>query len=282
MRARISEKNIFPNFDLFSEYRKIEILLSETHVIGHLDRYGKRLSPYFSIEQFLNDYSFLDWNLRGTFISTEEMRIGLGIEKRRFSNKTINKDLVLDFIQYAVNCTCRVKSTIKSYSAYIEKDITDVLYGNMNALLTRLGASFSIDDDTPEVFVVYDDDLSSVVANSCPEIRVSLTEYQKIDNRGDLIRKSEILCTLFKRLEPIRKKFQGTEYAQLCDDTTFLFNKAGIRHSEGNSEIDKKFAKMPPDELEKWYDRTYQLFLSCMVISQYLDEKPDIALIKKV
>ena len=285
MRAKISEKNIFPDFDLFEEYQKIEYLLSEANAIGTYNQFGKRINPRFTMEQYINDLYFTNWNLRGTFISIEEMRMGLGIEKKRFSKENISTDLVLDFIQYAANCNLRVAETIEYCStAYLaDKNHINVLIDNMKALLNHLGAYFSLDKETSEVFVVYDDDLSIIVADEHPEIEISLVEYKKIDNHGDLKRKGEVLCTLYKRLEADEKKFKGTTYEKLCSDTTFLFNKTGIRHWVEKDKIaSKTFLEMQPEELELWYDRTYTMFLSCMIISQYLDIKKEIDGIKAV
>lgn len=279
MRRKISEKNVFPNFDLFSEYRKIENLLSEAQLIGTYNQFGKRISPDFTLEEYINDLFFMNWNLRGTFISIWEMRKELGIEKEQFNEKAIGVDLVLDFIQYAANCNFRIISTIEHcHTAYLaDENIPSVLIDNMKALINHLGAHFMIDDETSEVFVVYNDDLSTIVADKYPEIQVSIAEYNKIDNKGDLKRKGEVLCTLYKRLEADEKKFKGTAYEKLCSDTTFLFNKTGIRHwVEKDKLASKTFLEMSPKKLEQWYDKTYTLFLSCMIISQYLDTRKEI------
>lgn len=284
MRKKISEKNIYPQFDLFNEYEKIEFLLSENKVIGQLDRWGGRKMPVLTMEDYINQVVFSDWNLRGTFLSINEMREGLEIDKNELLSPDINEEKILDFLQYAINCTIRVEATIKKFDAlYIaDKNYTKLLSDNIRALLTRLKATFELDKKTNEIFVAYQDDLSVVVAENNPQISDSLSEYNRIDNRGDLKRKGEILCTLFKSLEPIEKKFKGTEYASLASDTTFLFNKIGARHWVENDKIASvTFLKMTPDELEKWYDKTYTMFISCMVTSAYLDIKPEIKQIKQ-
>lgn len=284
MRKRISELNIFPQFDLFDEYLKIECLISENKIIGTYNQFGKRLAPQYTLEQYVNDLYFSSWNLRGTFLTIAEMRSGLGISKESITKKSITENLVLDFIQYVVNVTMRVSSTISSCQvAYIgDKHYTSMIIQNLNFLLEHLGAQFLKDRNTNEVFVAYKDDLGTSVSCTYPEIADSLSEYRKIDNRGDLKHKGEILCTLFKRLEAEEAKFRGTTYQGLCKDTTFLFNKIGARHwVEEDYIASKTFLTMPPAELELWYDRTYDMFLSCMVIAKYLDVKNEIETIKR-
>lgn len=41
------------------------------------------------------------------------------------------------------------------------------------------------------------------------------------------------------------------------------------------------FLTMDKEELEKWYDKIFDMFLSCMEISKYLSNKVDIDNIKK-
>lgn len=131
--------------------------------------------------------------------------------------------------------------------------------------------------------MAYDDDLASVVAEEFPDVSYSISEYKRIDYAGDLRRKGEVLCTLFKKLESVEKNFKGTIFENLCSDTTFLFDKAGIRHwTEKDRIASKTFEKMEPMELETWYDKAYIMLLSCLVASQYLTIKKEVAEIKRI
>lgn len=284
MRRRISESNIFPTFNLFEEYRKIEYLISENQIIGTYNQFGKPLCSQFTIEAYVNQLYFTNWNLRGSFLSTDEMRAGLGIAKGNFNKQGISENMVLDFCQYAANINMRAIMTIeKCPVAYIPNtSYFKTVVDNISLLLDRLGAHFLTDSKTREVCIAYNDELSLVVGVDFPEIESSLAEYLKIDNRSDLKRKGEILCTLFKKLEAEESKFKGTTYKNICDDTMFLFNKIGARHWVVKDKLaSKTFMAMSPEELELWYDRTYDMFLSCMVISRYLAIKKDIDAIKR-
>ena len=277
MRKRISESNIFPQFDLFTEYQKIESLISERQIIGEINQFGRNLIPQFTIEDYIGQLYFSDWNLRGTFVSIEDMRQGLGIKKENFNAEIISQDMVLDFLQYAANLCNRTCLTINRCKvAYIaDKNYLSMLIEIITKFVKHLGAEISLEPDGSEVFVTYKNELGVVVADDHPDIKDSIVEYKKIDNRGDLTRKGEILCTLFKKLESVEGKLKRTGYRNLCDDATFLFNKTGIRHWVETDRIaSETFLKMKPEELEIWYDRTFDMFLSCMVISKYLYKTP--------
>jgi len=290
MITKISERNIFPNFNLYNEYMKLEHLISEKLIIGEhtpfmaaLASLGGSVEPVYTIEQCVEEYNFFGWEIKGTFTSISDMRRGLNIEKERFNESDISDELVLDFIQYAMNCVARAEEVAKIYKdvRILDDDVLEAIKENMEMLVKRLGAKFHRVENTSEWFIVYSDDLSTVVAKDYPEIEISLVEYKKIDNKGNLTRKAEILCTLSKRLEKERKKFKGTEFNSLCEDTFLLLNNAEIRHCPNeNDVVSQKFSQMLPVELEIWYDRTYTMFLSCMVALQYLDIKSEIKAIK--
>ncbi len=196
MRTRISETNFLPDFNLYREYLKIEILISEEPSIGI---YHNSKQAY-TLEEYIDHLYFLNWNLRGSFISIEEMRAGLGISKSLFTPENIQEDHVLDFLQYAINIVLRVKTTIEACTVcyIINKDFCDAIIQNINYLVNYLHADLRLDRQKHEVYIVYNDDLSIIVSQTFPKIKISVAEYKKIDTRGDLQRKGEILCTLFK------------------------------------------------------------------------------------
>lgn len=123
MRRRISESNIYPKFDLFEECKKINRLISEKQIIGTYNSFGEKISPHFTLEEYVDQLYFTGWNLRGTFLSINEMRNGLGITKEIFESERISEDTALDFCQYAANINMRVKDTIsKCRIAYIRDE----------------------------------------------------------------------------------------------------------------------------------------------------------------
>lgn len=286
MRKRISESNLFPVFNLFEEYRKIEMMISEATVVGTYNQFGKPLIPAYTLEQYIDDLYFRGWNLRGTFVSIADMRNGLGIEKAVFAGKSISEERVLDFLQYAANLWLRINGTIRSCTtAYISdrKNYLIMLLQNITALTNRLGAELKLDKTKSEIYLVYKDVVSFAVAEEHTDISESIIEYKKLDNRCDLQRKGEVLCTLYKKLESFGDRFKGTRYEGLYKDTTFLFNKTGARHWVEKDRIAcETFLKMKPEELEDWYDKTFELFLACIVICGYLDIKDDIGAIRRV
>ena len=82
MRKRISECNKFPSFDIYKEYKKIQLLFCSKCEFGFVKN-QKYSSPSLTYNYFLEKF-FLRWNLRGTFTSLSEMIESLGIGDNYF------------------------------------------------------------------------------------------------------------------------------------------------------------------------------------------------------
>ena len=253
MRKKISEKNALPRNDLFNEYQKLEFLFSENKCIGNLNQWGSRLSPNYTLEQYLNDLAFSGWNLKGTAISFYNMRNELGLSKETIGEEFAT-DIFIDFIELCLNCVYRIDSTISLHDCiYIsDENLLEDIVGNCKVILAQLNYTYEIDKEMREIYVYAQNATATAVAETNEDIADSLIEYRRHEIKGDLKRKGEILCTLFKTLEAVEKKFKGTTYEKLVSDTTFLFNKTGIRHwLEQGKTASETFMKMDSGTLEK-------------------------------
>ncbi len=283
MRQRITERNKFPIFSVETEYKKLHELFCDRSEFGLLvgPLGDSKARPSLSYNDLLQGW-FLDWNLRGTFICIEEMLSALKISEDDF-DKDATEDRLMDYIQFIINGACFVADRVKSrkYSIYQTSDsIFKAIVENSRNILEKLGAELIQDDG--ELCVILKNDVATAITEQNPDLERSITEYLKIDNHGDLERKGEILCTLAKRLEPHEKAFRSTELNQLCSDTTMLMDKIARHYQNPNDKIQAKFFELSDDELEKWYDRTFQLFLTCMAAVPYLEYKNEIKRIKDV
>lgn len=278
MRKRISEQNVFPEFNLYQEYRKIEKYLSEVKTIDGIE-------ADYTYEEYFNRFCFKKWNLRGTFFDVYEMRRMLGISKKSISYIDLTDEQLLDFLQYALNILFMVFENVYNNSRYNFYNIEtfDMVIANIDYLLERFNCKVSEDEKTKEVFLEYRDDIAAVVGSDYPEIHVSISEYKRIDICGNLTRKSEILCTLYKTLESIEHALKANNFSKIYEDTKFLFNKSGIRHCVEDDKIAcETFLKMNENELEEWYDKTFDMFLTCMVLAKYTESIQDIRNLKRV
>ena len=102
--------------------------------------------------------------------------------------------------------------------------------------------------------------VSEIVA---PEISYKVLEYNHYTMKGDIARKKETVRILADQLEPKRADLTAIN-KELASNVFFMFNNMNIRHNnstEGDKNYREVVAKMTQDELENWYDETYQLCL---------------------
>ena len=88
--------------------------------------------------------------------------------------------------------------------------------------------------------------------------------------------KKSILQQLASILEAKRKELNQADKT-LEADLFYAFNNLNIRHNNVDSELKGKYkayvAQMSNDELEKWYDETYQMCLLAFLQIENLDRK---------
>ena len=281
MRTKISERNVFPNFSIKQEYDKLNDLFLDPNAFSILSYSTNRRKKFSHYELLRN--SFRQWDLRGSATYLEEMMFSLQIREEDFI-KDASADRMLDYIQFLFNAVSFLGYNILKTSYNVRQE--DVFIGksiieNCYYLLDKLDAE--IKREHSEWFVVYKKDLGVAVSIQRPVLKASIVEYLKIDNRNDLKRKSEVLCSLAKDLEPHEKSLCEKGFKQLCSDTTFLLNKSGIRHElNSNDKQMEHFLAMNEQERIKWYDRTFEMILACIAELPYLKYRGEIEKIRKI
>lgn len=302
MRTKISENNIFPKFSAYEEYGKLNSLFAEKPAFGIWNTSFNVRMPSISYQKILSTI-FLQWKLRGAFTSLGEMLASLKISENDFIGFVINpnsessipisvrqqddeeeKGRLLDYVQFLLNAIDFVFHYVEESSQWEEQDqsVRVAIIKNCEMIMDRLGAEALIDKDSNEHFIVYKDEVGTVVANQNPELEGSIVEYQKIDNRHDLTRKAEILCTISKKLEERESIFKGSSFKSAFDNFNIIANTAGIRHAQDDKQpIDLNFSKMNADEKEKWYDRAFQIALACFALIPYIEFLPELNELKK-
>lgn len=210
MRKRISERNIFPKFSIENEYNKLVELTKKPQYVGKgLFMFGRSV-PNNSLMQCLNAW-FYKWELRGTFTSLNEMMNELEIGQDYFASSP-TKERLLDYLQFLVNAIAFTRDMVEQSNQQFfiaDTGIESALLSNIMELCDFLGTE--IVNEKNELFIVYKNDVASLIGEQFPKIKDSITDYNKIDIRGDLVAKAEILCTLAKELEPMEKTLCNTE-----------------------------------------------------------------------
>lgn len=284
---KISEINDEHKIDLYQEYRRVEEEFSERKFIHQLvtkDLYD--MDIYLTVSECLNENCFHTWSLSDTYTDIEDMRTNLGLAKGTITQSNITEDIFISFLQFVFNCFFHVQnSLVGSTEHYADStDIDASIHSSMiliERLCSKINYEIEQDSSTLEFFMFKKSELQSQVEEESPSLADSIHQYQRIDSKGDLTRKAEILCTLYKTLESYN--FKDAEFKNLYSDTTFLFNKSGIRHSvEEDKVATQTFEKMTNVQKEKWYDKAFDLFLTCTVVNKhYIPLKHNLKLLRQ-
>ena len=100
----------------------------------------------------------------------------------------------------------RVETTIDGNSdrVYIsDRNLLTIIQDNCKSILEKANYTCGIDEKTYEVYVYAENNVAIAVAEIYEDIADSTIEYRRHDMKGDLRRKGEVLCTLFKKLESV-------------------------------------------------------------------------------
>jgi|GEM_PF-4364037 len=283
------------NIDFSQEICSIESLMSERK------QYYSGVGDYGSFTIYaIMERLFRSWELRGTFISLDQMKAKMGIDsilcrcayldengsiaspdiigyngdaseddytfytefiynilycideaRKRTSQHTINLSLILESAQ-------AIEITIKQNIAYI---------------LDRLGLRWFFSEQGFEWKIVKKDFIVEVSAAIAGAYEKNLSEniilYTHSKIHGNLVEKNKILFLLAKHFEKeVISNLKKHSYNDLLSDIGFLANNCDVRHCvEDNRKVGR-------ERQEENYDILFKLYLSAIIINDYIKTKP--------
>ena len=130
-------------------------------------------------------------------------------------------------------------------------------------------------------FVPKDQAAISVSEIIDPNLSYKVIEYNHHSMKGDLERKKIVLLSLADKLEGQEKRLKSVN-PSLGDNLFFLFNNLNLRHNNADTEsksYKSYIASMKDEEIEQWYDDTYQM---CLLAFLEIDNEDCKARIKQL
>ncbi len=239
--------------------------------------------PQRTIYTVIDEEYFNEWKNRGRNISINDLFTSLQIrDKSGLKENSINKLLL--YIEVIVNLFSisieKMKIEMVDYYSY-DWEIYRLLKENINSLLEDLNYKIS-KLSTGEFVIVEKDMLSSSIAETNEKVSDKVIEYRRFILKGKIDEKREILNLLANEIEGMKTIFKGTTYSNLMDDVQFMLNNLNIRHNNIEGKNKKQYViDLPNEELEKLYDKTFDMILGIFVIDRYIKNKNEIDEIKK-
>lgn len=197
-------------------------------------------------------------------------------------------DYLVDFCEYSYNLAvytqtycfpvpinCEIPQLNNAMQFYVQQVL---------AVIEKIGYMQNWKDGITE-FAPKDQVAISVAEILDPALSYRVIEYNHHSMKGDLGKKKSVLLLLADKLEPQRGKLK--EINSSLETSVFgLFNNINLRHNNidpNGKDYKPGVVAMNPNELEQWYDETYQLSLLAFLELENVERKKRaIALIKLI
>ncbi len=234
-------------------------------------RYGLPATENMTIEQYVNDFLFINYEYAGTYISIRDMRDSLKISSK-YLNKN-DKNIMLLYFEFVLNMVYLLRRKILGTDHYNVASVNK-LFNNIQLILEKL--NYKIIEKNNYLYIVENDTSSSAISELYPELSEAVIEYRRFDLKGKVTEKRNILQTLSLKVESIEQKLKGTTYNPIANDVGNLYNNLHIRHDNFGGNPNNNIIDMSDEELEKWYDITYDTTLTALMICHYLEYNKEI------
>lgn len=273
MRQSIIDKINKANVNYANEMARIELIFAQAPIVEHFytGRYGLPATENMTIEQYVNDFLFINYEYAGTYISIRDMRDSLKISSK-YLNKN-DKNIMLLYFEFVLNMVYLLRRKILGTDHYNVASVNK-LFNNIQLILEKL--NYKIVEKNNYLYIVENDTSSSAISELYPELSEAVIEYRRFDLKGKVTEKRNILQTLSLKVESIEQKLKGTTYNPIANDVGNLYNNLHIRHDNFGGNPNNNIINMSDEELEKWYDITYDTTLTALMICHYLEYNKEI------
>ncbi len=251
------------------EYDRLYAIFCDKYLYDN----GNNFSFYDLIEASFSGFWF-----RGTCVSLEDFNetYGFNFEKEP---QNFNIDYLVSFCEYVYNLTMGYMNCQNAYGSFFN---TQKIVEQIFRLIEKIGYMQSSEDGLT-IFVEKNQAAISVAEIVPKEISYKVISYNHHTYKGDLDSKREILVKLAYVLEPKESALSSIDN-QFKSDLFYLLNTLGLRHNNLDPEGKqyKAFvANMTNEELEHWYDETYQMCLLAFLRIEHIERKKAINALKK-
>lgn len=249
------------NYNLDKEIAAIERLFNK-------ESRGRSIYDIFSEK-------FIEWDLRNNFIDFDDFfeETGLdGIVAKSEAGCGISLDEYTYYCEYVLNILNLPCVWDHHYAKYILDNIMNVLQ-KLNYTPHLDGKVYHIVQSNVMVSEAAD------ILQSNYDLGEGVYSFNYRETRGDLNKKADILCRLYKYIESITPQAKQYGFASLLDDIKDLANKLDIRHAPTVKQ-GVVIGSMSGDEYESWIDELFKLMLSLIVLVDYTGKRKDIKELK--
>lgn len=260
-------------FDLDVEIRRIDALFVTTF---YYEDVTPRRRMWYSPEDLVDKWCIFGWKQRKNCITCNDMRSTLKIPDFHYVDHYTEDDILI-YLEYVENILFLCEEWRNRHLEIQVMDEYGMLMQNIEAVLNTLNLEVICFKENQQVFLKEKNSSVNMVLETLEDdMAVEVVRYKHHTLKGNLPEKRKILAYLGLQFEKMRKSLKGMQ-CNVESDTGFLLNTF-IRHNNDDKEF---ILKLSDEELEDWYDKTYELVLICFMQNRYLDLKKDISVLKQ-
>ncbi|MDO4803617.1 MAG: LCP family protein [Lachnospiraceae bacterium] len=218
----------------------------------------------YSLENFVDKKYFYSWKGKEGCSDTDAMRQGFNIDGiLEKTNPSVNE--VLTYLQYTLNIAelCRRNFNSDELTGYyFDLRNYTTLLTRIRELLSHLNYDVKYVAEKEVIYLVTKDVAADAVTDtSSNAITDAIVEYNSYSVAGDLDRKKQILADMGNLVESYSDNLSPGN-VKLYSNIEFMLYNFNIRtnNMDGDDRVDH-VAAMSKEELEAWYDETYQMLL---------------------
>ena len=266
------------NFE--DEIRYIDKSLYHTEFYPDSLNYGR-----YSLAEYIDSFYFSSWAAKNkiTCPSIADLRSRLQIDNFNHSQRLPLENFLL-YLEFTANI---VYIAISKNSNQRAKGIAKNIFLNIKTNCERL--NFEIVEFSQGLIKIVEKNAAATAvadkySGTDSEFSYKVIEYNHFLLKGNIDRKREILNTIASKFEAVRPQLKAIGFKDIESDAGYLINNLNIRHNNTDPQSNSYktyIAAMPPAELEKWYDKTYDVLLLALLASDFSELHSDIQELKK-
>lgn len=258
--------------DVVVEYRKMFDMMFEPNI---QKRSGKLTSMHSELGRWFTCYYF-----RGTCLTINEFDEMHGFHFER-DPQNFSIDRLVELCEYISNMLVAYQRAIISDQKIIR---VSFCLDQISRVVEAIGYMKSNQDG----YVIYVEKSPAAIAvaesDLIPgDLSYKVISYNHYSMRGQIEEKKTCLLQLAAILEGKRAELRNADKV-LESDLFFMFNNLNIRHNNIDRDQPSKYkafvAEMGTDELENWYDDTYQMCLLAFLQIENAARKQNIEALK--
>lgn len=257
-------------FDIKKEYDELLYLFRSENAV-----FFRR--EWITLCNYIDKAYFRDLPFRGRFTSVVDMMDELRLDD--LSDDLNDLFTFCEFLEAVMPQNSQSNTSVDSQCEVIRDNIKNILDKTNHELIrsSKYGDKYIIIEKNKAAM------LSAEIVED-EEIAFELLEYNHYTLKGNLTEKKKILHSIGTYIEPILRDetLSKAGYGNLESNVGFLLNKFHIRHNNKEGATAQEYiVSINDDELEKWYDRTYDVLIQAILTNENIAVEKDIKQLKR-